>query len=220
MKTTVLIVECLFGGVLVLLALVLLIASLFPQPVGALGSLLSECEFFDSTWSILAVILGAVAYGVGLISEYVGGEVFEWLLRRIKRTRLAKYLRANHANLNKSPILDEYQSVRPEEIVVTKEATKLIGEMRFHVMMESPDLYREIESQLNRFRLIRVLFLVEVIVTLAITIRMLRSYTPFLGCLLGLILAFACATVAAVGRRFDRYCRAVERSYKVLVLDR
>jgi hypothetical protein len=220
MKTTVLIIEYLFGGVLVLLALMLLVASLFPPLMGALGSFLRHCEFPDSIRSILAIIFAAVVYGVGLISEYVGGEIFEWWLKRIKRARLAKYLRKNYANLGKSTILAEYAAVPLEQISVTEEAIELIGAMRFHVMMESPELYQEIESQINRFRLVRVLFLVEVIVVLAMTIQMLRVPSPILVCLLVLVLVLAVANVSAVKRRFERYCRAVERSYKVLVLDR
>ena len=219
MKTTVLIIEYLFAGILVLLVLTLLAIVLFPQLQSTLGKLFSAHATLDAVAPILAAILTAIAYGTGLVAEFVGGEVFEWWLRRIKRVRLTKYLRDNHTNLRKSPILAEYAETPLDQITVSDEKTRLVGAMRFYVLMQSQTLYQEIESQLNRFRLIRVLFLVEVILALAIIWRLFHVPSlPLVYCLV-LVLLTAVTNAAAVGRRFHRYCRAVERSYRVLVLD-
>jgi len=218
-KTTVLIIEYLFAGILVLLALILLTIVLFPQLQSALGKLSGAHATLDAIAPILAVILTAIAYGTGLVAEFVGGEIFEWWLKRIKRVRLTKYLRDNYANLRKSPILAAYAETAPDRIAVSKDMAELIGVMRFCVLMQSQRLYQEIESQLNRFRLIRVLFLVEVILALAIIWRLFHAPSlPLVYCLV-LVLLTVVANAAVVGRRFHRYCRAVERAYKVLVLD-
>lgn len=220
MKTTVLVMEFLFAGVLILLALALLAVTIFPELPGAFKTIWPSDEALSAVSAILAIPMAAIAYGVGLISEFVAGEAFEWWLTRIKRVRLTKYLRENRAKLRKSPILAEYTDTPPEQIKVTNEETALMGVMRFHILMESHELYQEVESQLNRFRLIRVLFLVELILAVAIVWQLFRNpSSAVLACSLALVLALVVANIFAIKRRFDRYCRAVERSYQVLVLD-
>jgi HAD superfamily hydrolase (TIGR01509 family) len=221
MKTTVLAAEYLAAGVLVLLALALLAASIFPELTDAFENLFTKPERVDAISSILVVVFAVLAYGVGLVADFLGEKTFEWWLERIKLDHLEKYLEKNSENLHKSPLLAKYQKNpggKTDESPVPIE-TVLIGEMRFHVLMESAELYTEIESQLNRFRLIRVLVLVEVILTAAIIISLIRDYSPVLIFLLIVAAALAIANIGAVGRRFHHYCRAVERAYKTLVLD-
>jgi hypothetical protein len=221
MKTTVLIVEYLVAGILVLLALTLLAASIFPELISGLKSLFAQHESLDAISPTLVVVFAALAYGVGLVAEFLGEKTFEWWLDRIKLNRLEDYLKKNNGNLHKSPLLAKYQKNpgdKTDESPVPIEI-RLIGEMRFHVLMESAELYAEIESQLNRFRLIRVLVLVEAILAAAIVISLIQDYSPVLVFLLVVVVVVAIANVGAVGRRFHRYCRAVERAYKTLVLD-
>jgi HAD superfamily hydrolase (TIGR01509 family) len=221
MKTTVLVVEYLVAGVLASLALTLLAASIFPELISDLKSLFAQHESLDAISPILAVVFAALAYGVGLVAEFLGEKTFEWWLDRIKRGHLEGYLKKNDENLHKSPLLAKYQKNPGDEIDESPVPIeiRLIGEMRFHVLMESAELYAEIESQLNRFRLIRVLVLVEAILTAAIIISLIRAGSPVLVFLLVVVVVLAIANVGAVGRCFHRYCRAVERAYKTLVLD-
>lgn len=220
MKTTVLVAEYLAAGVLVLLALALLAASIFPELISDFENLFTVPEKLDAISSILVVVFAVLAYGVGLVADFLGEKTFEWWLKRIKLDHLKKYLEKNSESLHKSPLLAEYQKDRggkAEESVAIE--TELIGEMRFYVLMESAELYTEIESQLNRFRLVRVLVLVEAILTAAIIISLAQAGPPILIFLLIVTVVLAIANVRAVGRRFHRYCRAVERAYKTLVLD-
>jgi hypothetical protein len=91
--------------------------------------------------------------------------------------------------------------------------------MRYDVLMKSVPLYADIESQINRLRLIRVLFLSECIVGLALTIRLVRAFTPLTTGILFIIILVTFGNYAAINYRFNRYCRTVEKAYKVLVLD-
>jgi hypothetical protein len=87
--------------------------------------------------------------------------------------------------------------------------------------MKNSALYEEIESQLNRLRVIRILFWVEVILTIS---GVVYAITHFSGdwsvVVIPLVpLATAGFTIWAIIDRYNRYCRAVERSYTVLCLD-
>jgi hypothetical protein len=91
--------------------------------------------------------------------------------------------------------------------------------MRFYVMNHSPSLSAEISAQISRFRLIRALFLVEVILLVAV-MRLVRGNPSNLwSAALLMIAVIALANYYAVRSRFGRYCRAVERSYKVLMIE-
>ncbi|MCI0489164.1 MAG: hypothetical protein L0229_21435, partial [Blastocatellia bacterium] len=122
--------------------------------------------------------------------------------------------------LAKSPILDEYALASAEELdeKLKNTAAACIGEMRFYVMMKDSTLYAEIDSQISRFRLVRILFLVELILFIAIIWQWHRGLGFILKCSVPLaIIAFF--NLIAIGARFNRYCRAVERTYKAIMLD-
>jgi hypothetical protein len=217
MKTTALIIEWLIGGVLVSLALVALAASFFPDEVRLIWSWLNRLPSVLANDAVLATVFTASVYAVGVLSEFVGFTLFEPLLDQIKKEQFTRYLKANRETLMRSQILRGYNTI-PESISV-HEASSRMGEMRFYVLMKSPELYSEIESQMNRFRLIRILFMVEAILGLAIARQLLRLFSIPLACALAAVLALVCVNWLAVRSRFHRYCRAVERAYRVLVLD-
>jgi len=82
------------------------------------------------------------------------------------------------------------------------------------------DLYREVETQINRLRLVRVLFFVEVLLSIALAVRlMIAGWSWATLAWLEILAILALLNFDAVQYRFRMYCRAVERSYKVLVLD-
>lgn len=217
MKTTALIIEWLVAGVLILLAVISLVFSLFPVETRELLAGFGRLSSLLTNEVVLATIVTAIAYAVGVLSEFAGWIAFEWWLDRIKMSRLPKYLRRNHAILKQSLLLAEYLATPPKALDLST-ASALYGEMRFDVLMRSPRLYKEIESQINRFRLIRVLFLVELILFLAVVGQLLRGSLPMLMGTMVLIIVIGCVNVVAIGYRFHRYCRAIERSYKALLM--
>lgn len=228
MRTTMLYVEFLVGGILVLLALIFLGISIFPSMENPIMNLFEQKGYLSAS-ILLSPILVAAAYAIGVFSEYFTRSLFENKLDEIKVMRTKTYLKENYCRLWRSPILAEYLRVPPKKIdekIDIEEARKCIGPMRYYVMMENSELYREIESHLHKLRLARTQFLVVVILMLAVFFRLQRALhlqsddSLVLVIVLEFLALAAIATFKAVMDRSDRYCRAVERSYRALVLDR
>jgi hypothetical protein len=219
MDTTKLIVEYLVAGTLTIVAIALVAMSFFPKVVpGTLTVQILE-ESTVAAQVGLATIFVALAYALGIVVEYVGERCFEWLMTRTKRKRMLKFLRDNEELLANSPILRPFLPKGSKKGDVN-ELADCIGVMRFYVISHSTTLCAEIAAQINRFRLIRALFLVEVILLVAIVGQLVQDLTAALWwAALLLITAIAVANYFAVRSRFGRYCRAVERSYKVLLMD-
>jgi len=79
MKTTALIVEYLMAGILVALALALCVVSFFP------GQIQTMLTFFDQYKSLpvnvlLTAVFIAIAYGIGIFTEFLGFSSFERFL--------------------------------------------------------------------------------------------------------------------------------------------
>ena len=227
MRTTMLFIEFLMGGILVLVALIFLV-SVSPSKEQAIIDLFDENGCL-SGGVLLSTIFVAAAYTIGIVSEYITRGLFEGKLDEIKINRMRIYLKENYENLRKSPILKKYLKIPLNKIdaeIGKKEALECIGPMRYHVMMENSELYQEIESHLHKLRLTRILFLVVMILMFAIFFRLQHAQnlqsddSLFLVIMLEFLALAAIATIKAVKDRSDRYCRAVERSYRALVLDR
>jgi hypothetical protein len=218
-KTTELAIVNLLAGTLLVLSLGVLAYSIFPLPVEAtLYSITINAILKNEFILVLGFI--SVAYGLGIVGEFLGMSTFEWKHRRIKAQHLVSFVDENAANIHKSAILKPlYDATTQKAVVTAKQADKLIGEMRFRVLMMNPSLTREIESQIERLRLLRVLFWAEIFLSLAVVVRTLRAYEPIL--ILGALfmIGLVCLTVWEVIKRFHRYCRSVERSYKLLILE-
>lgn len=222
MKTTMLIVEFLIGGILVLLALMFLAVSFFPDEVQQVFNNIDLSQPLPvSTLLLLSTIFVAIAYTVGIFSEFFAREMFEWLLVRVRKKQVEKYLDDLHKNkvkIEKNPILSKLKDDFSEEN--NKDQVQLpTGLMRSYVLMKSPELYHNIASQLHRFRLMRILFLTELIFIVAIFRQSLRAISPSLMWALVFLIVAAILTVVVIHSRFKRYCRDIERSYMVLVLD-
>ncbi len=216
MDTTKLIVEYLVAGSLIVISTFFSISSWFPSDIKSLltSPFLQQPVFMNS--AILAPVFIALAYGVGIVSEYVGERAFEWLLDRIKKRRMPKYVSDNEVALYDDPILGSFANQPSKERDLDGLAA-CVGKMRFYVMNHSALLYADIAAQISRFRLIRVLFLAEGIVVLAIIGQLRFGFSPFLIVMFGLVVFIAYANFLAIRSRFNRYCRAVERSYSVLM---
>lgn len=217
MKTTAILVEFLVGGILVMLALVVLTFSFFPDQTIELLDDLNQYQSLPME-ILLTTIFIATAYAFGILSESIGLTIFEWKLNRIKYERFKKYLKKNQANLKKSPILQKYEKNISK--VTKKEAILYTSTMRYHVMMESEKLYQDILSQLHRMRLMRMFFLAEIILIVAVSWRLLCDPSQHLMYVLILFVLLALTNAGTVVSRLRRYCKAVERSYRVLVLDK
>ena len=223
MRTTMLIVEFLVGGILISLALIFSIESLFPGEVDMIsrfaGDTLSTGELL-----LLSTVFVAVAYTVGIFSEVFARGTFEWMLRRVVRKRVRAYLKSlkdlkeYDANLTEDPILKKLEHDYSKRSKKTHIYLP-IGLMRFYVLMKNPELYEDISSQLHRYRLLRMLFLAVVLFIVGIAVQMIYESSPFLSCALMFLIVIAVLDVAVIYDRFNRYCRAIERSYTVLMLD-
>jgi hypothetical protein len=217
MDTTKLIVEYLVAGSLIVISTLFSISSWFPNDIRSLLNSSSLQQPILTNSVILATVFVALAYGVGIVSEYIGEQTFEWLFDRIKRRRMSKYVSDNEVALYDDPILGSFANQSSEERDLDSLAA-CVGKMRFYVMNHSALLYADIAAQISRFRLIRVLFLAEAIVILAIIGQLRFGFSPFLIVMFGLVFFIAYANFLAIRSRFNRYCRAIERSYTVLMI--
>jgi hypothetical protein len=227
MKTTVLLVEFLVAGALVSLVLGLCAYSFFPDDVERIFNNLFQCTS-ASIGILYATIFIAISYGAGILSEYIGLHIFEGRHDEIKKDRIRTYvkkLQNENIHLEKNPIFRNLAEVPPERIT-KKQARSCIGPMRFYVLKESPYLYQDIDSQLHRLRLIRIMVLVEVCLIVAIGWRLCYNlvvhhyFSAPLACALIFFGGVIVVNYKAILDRFNRYCRAVERSYKALVFDK
>lgn len=216
MNTTSLIIEYLVAGILLLFAFLLLAYSLCPQDIQTLFLLLKSIKEFD--FAILSLFT-AIAYALGVLSEPIARIIFEYPVHDlIKRRRLRKYIERHKGSLDKSALLKKYIT-KDNKIpnIKLKEAKEIIGEMRFYVLKQNSELYKEIESQINRLRLIRILFIVEIVLLLAFIFQITNSFSPSLCFGIILIGIFCACTVIGIINRLNRYGRAIERSYELLV---
>ena len=200
-------VEFLVAGLFAGSALGVFVAAFFPDDA---VELIEEIEGFKAPAGAAALALvTALAYSFGVVFEYLGRLIFEWRLDQIKDDRLVVY----------AETLDKLQASDP----TLAERLAIIGRshglMRFFVLGRNPALYGEIDLQIARMRLARVLFLSECLAFVAGIRLLLRDCSPLLlfGC--GLMAIFGYITVRAVTTQFNRYCRAIERSCTMLLLD-
>lgn len=227
-KSTDLLIELLIAGLLILCAIGLFIFSVLPE--ASIQEILKALKVQDNRWilGVLAIPALALAYAMGVISETVSRYMFEWWLESIKQKRLAKYFMDNHALLSQTPLFAKYADIDPQKVTkVTIDDDQMTGKMRFFVMMKNDKLHREIEGQLNQLRVTRVLFVFLVITFFSLVISVMRlcfnrqsgALSVALIALLVVTIVFSAANLKAIYDRFNRYCRAVERSYLVLLMD-
>lgn len=224
-KTSALILELLVGGILVSFSIGLLIFSISPAEVQLMLARFNQLQSIPGKEAFFAAIFTATVYGIGLISESCEMAIFERWLDQIKRDRLKKFIERNRSIFKDDEVLCGYAALldnnESEEFnkKIKADGPSSIREMRFYVLMKSPPLYGEIESQIGRGRLIRILLFAEVILFIAISVFLFRKYSSASIAILGVIIFLGFATVMAVKFRFERYCRSIERGYKAIKLD-
>jgi hypothetical protein len=220
MKTTALIIEFLVGGMLFLFSIFFLAYCLDTQTIDNLY------EFFQNykKYAILITMLvTALSYALGIIVEPIARIIFENLMQIfICKKRFIKYITKHQKNIKHSPILKRYELKKLENIKSFqkfKSYLSAMGEMRFYVLMNSERLYSEIESQLNRLRLIRVLVLVEIVLLISLILKVVTNASTLLYFLILAVFIILILNILAISVRYDRYYRAVERAYEALVFD-
>ncbi|GIG69202.1 hypothetical protein [Phytomonospora endophytica] len=88
------------------------------------------------------------------------------------------------------------------------------GRMRTAIMARNPDLYLEVESQLKRMRIERVLCLCLLLLLPGLIASLARHATGARVCALVAASLALVLTLLQVEQRFRRYCRAIERGYE------
>lgn len=221
---TSLLVEFLIAGQLVLYAFLLLTVSLLPTSLQheLLTWLNNNMFAMDELLPLLALPAISLAYGLGMLAEIATRTLFDRLLVKLRLHRLGAFFRANAGLLASDPLFRLYAGADPDKVTIKD--TALIGDLRFVVMHKSERLYKEIESQINQLRILRVLFVFLLLTALALVVLLARQITGALtGLITGgtvLIAVLLLLDFFAIRSRYDRYCRAVVLSYKALLLDK
>ena len=218
MKTTEVILEMLVAGALATGSLLLLFWSVRPAEVERSLATIAARVAAHVAGPVGAVLLGAAAYSAGILSEYVARAFFEPWLNGTKRRRLQKLVDDYKSKLEVSPILREFGREETPQID-DRGAKEKVGQMRFEIRRLSSEHARDVESKVNRMRLVRVLFFVEIFCILSTLFWLWRRWSPALLLLCLFLAAVLFINWKAVLYRFDRYCLTIERAYKGLVLD-
>ena len=178
------VIEFVFSGVLFLSTLAVLFRIFFPQSFVIVWNQLATGVSSSSSDTLLFVVGTAFAYAAGSFADYLSRITFEWRLDQVKKMRQQKF---------SNPIS--------------------YGNMRFAIMARHPDLYLEVESQLKRMRIERVLALCLALLLLAATTVLLQDPSWFRFFVVIALAASLSLTIFQVEQRFQRYCRAIERGY-------
>jgi len=201
MKTTALIIEFLVSGLLILFAVFSLFLSFKTEETLSILNIIIETYSEVLKSSIFALVFMAFAYSVGVVSEQFARSLFEWRLNQIKNKRLRVFKDSYARNIN-----------------ATGDLFFDHGSMRFYVLQNGNSLYEEISGQISRLRLVRVLFVTMLLVAIAVIWQLLSEPSALMALLLLVLIALLFVNGNAINRRFERYCRAIERSYLLLKL--
>ena len=216
METTKLIVEYLIIGLLICLSIIFLIFNIFPNDIQSVWLTITQYPSLVGA-GVIGMLL-PIAYGVGMVVEYLGMIPYEGRFNVVKEKRFPIYIEQNLDWLTKTPLFKKF----PKDHLAIPIGTgrKLYGEMRFFVLMNNAYLYAEIERHHNQIRILRVLTFVETFIIVGLIVQFVTKgiSSPALATLVAFILLLI-SNIGAILYRFNHYCRAIERSYKVLSLD-
>lgn len=211
MKTTTLILEYLVTGIITLIALFYILYVVCPKhEVLLLESIIKE---FAGMGNLFLIILLSISYCLGIAIETSALSVFENILHKRSVERLPQYYKENEEILKLSPFFEGINFLAISE----KQARKIYGQLRFVVLSKDANLYKEIESQISRMRLIRVLFILEFIFFIGAVILIIQGdNSMMLAVFTTVLFLLLYSTFEAVIIRFDRYFRAIERAYIIV----
>jgi hypothetical protein len=124
-NTTTLIVEYLVAGTLTILAIILAVLSFFPGvALGGLRESLPERSTLAFLFGLSIAFL-ATAYALGILVEFLGERLFEWLLYLVKIKRMRNYLIKEKELLKHSPLLKPFLIQEPKKQEQKKLAQKI-----------------------------------------------------------------------------------------------
>jgi hypothetical protein len=218
MDTTKLIVEYLIIGMLVVLSIIFLAFSISPQMFTPIWSFLNPNESPVGTTAFIIILL-PIAYGIGIVAEFLGMLLLEWRFNIVKEKRFPPFFEQNQKWLLKEELFKDL--IKKDNIIQKGTGLKLYGDMRFFTLMNNSCLYAEIERQLNQVRILRSFVIAEIIFAISFAIQLIAG-SNLVFALIGLatMLLLIISNIGAVNYRFDHYCRSIERSYKALKLEK
>lgn len=216
METTKLTVEYLIIGILVSIAAIFLLFNIAPIQMQTMWNTLLQYPSMTSTGII--VMISPIFYGVGIVAEYLGMLAFDGYLDKIKEERFSNYVSRNRNWLGKSRLLSTF--AKKEKAIPKGSGKQMYGEMRFFVLMNNSFLFGEIKAQIDRYRIIRVLIIAEILFIIGFLVHFaVIGIDPLSASLIITIIILLLITIRAMFDRYNRYCRAIEHSFKALSLD-
>ncbi len=215
METTKLIVEYLIVGLLVCLATIFLVFIILPDGVLALWTTVTAPS--SSAGAAILVMLLPIAYAVGIVVEYLGMLPYEAHFNAVRIKRFPLFVERNRDWLAKNPWFKK--QVKDSHAISAQVSLRFYGETRYLVLMKNAPLYEDIERHLNRARILRALTVVELLFLAGLIFQFIWRgiNAPSLTGFIVLILLMG-LNISAVNHSFHRYCRAIERSFKVIAL--
>ncbi len=212
MEKTKLIVEYLVAGTLIMVSMLILYWSYVGIDFTKFSNYINGLKFPFKISVIVSTIFIAAAYALGIVAEFLGEKCFEWRLNQIKKKRVIEFIEENDSFIRNDPIFKNFQ-LKDKKKWNCDKLKGCIGKMRFCVMSKNSLLYADISAQINRLRLIRVLFIVEMILLFAVLKKLYLQPKIYLIFITLTIFAITVINIFAIFSRFGRYCRSVERSF-------
>ncbi|MCC8036042.1 MAG: hypothetical protein LIO77_08970 [Rikenellaceae bacterium] len=168
MSTTTLIVEYLMSGIFGLISIAVLFFTCFPDLFCELSS---KHELGLGSSAILLLMILSVAYSLGIAIETISLSIFEkWIFKRLPVGRMTRWIETKPI-LKKDPLFKGMKA-GPK----LNEVRSCYGHCRFKILECNQELYGEIESQISRMRLIRVLCIFESLIWIASLIFLIRIW--------------------------------------------
>jgi len=215
MKTTAMMIEFLIAGVMMLFSLIVLALSFFPDSVMNLAYWIRFQHKWMNNLPFIILVFVSISYSFGIFIESFALHLFEPTMKRIQRNRFDHFIQAvekiNKKYLKKPVDLVDIQA-NPDR--------SFTGMVRYYVLQKNPLLYSEIEMQHHRLRLSRVFCLFSAIILLGIGYQYALQPTSIsISSVFVLLILIVYRSIKTVRYRFERYCIAIERTYKALLLE-
>ncbi|MDJ0762136.1 MAG: hypothetical protein QNJ97_04030 [Myxococcota bacterium] len=224
MKTTAIMVEFLVCGLLMLLAILLLyfaavceantsvIETAYSTFAKARQGSNASCSSWLSDTFILFIVVGT-AYGLGLFVETLAMKIFERFWHRKNKCyrleNLIRYLVSKSSAFKRSPL--DLERIQHKDGQYT-------GIMRYFVYSKSYQLGAQIEKQLARLRVMRVLAIFFLLMVGVGCILLLRQNDWMNNLFFTFISAALCGgTIRMVLYRLNKFDESIERAYRVLL---
>lgn len=212
LKSAVLALEFLLGGALMFFAIAVWIIALNSASLPSASSIdFSKLADLSKLGAIGALVGAAIAYALGILTEYLGFLAFEPVLDRAKHVRLLSELKARPDGVVASNLQTSYPN---EPVPTLASASDFYGAMRIHIQKTATDLSAEIDSQIARLRFARMIVVAASVSALGSVAPYFLGTPPFRQELPWLLFILTAVAIGTMLHRTDRYCRSIERAYR------